>query len=201
MVPHSGARLSHWLRLNFNVRPHNTSRMARRRDLLLLGFCSSTLSGCAREPDATKALRAIGISYKLPPGWTQEDDEDKRAVFMLSPETRDGVAATAMIELPKERDPRTIPRLLRERSEELGQKYPDYAELQRESNFRIGTNFYGMLAYTVTKKQVPLTEQYLLLDLRPGRTVLVFTSIATDVISDYRDAVQGLLLSIRVAPR
>jgi hypothetical protein len=175
--------------------------MPRRRDLLLLGVYASPLTACSSDPEATKALRATGIAYTLPRGWTQEDAEDKQAVFMLSPEIKGGVAATAMIELPRDQRPQDIDRLLREQAEGLSKRYSDYTETQLDSNVRIGENFFGVLAYTATKKQVPLTEQYMLLGLKPSRTVLVFTSVATDVISDYRRAVQEFLVSIRVATR
>ena len=173
--------------------------MTRRRDLLLLSVLSPVLAGCGKEPEATKALRALGVTYALPKSWTHEDAEDKGAVFMLSPEVSGGVAATAMIELPKERNPQEIPRLLRDRSSELRQRHLDYKELRLDANVKIGPNFLGVLEYAATNKKVPLTEQYMLLRLGKNSTLLVFTSIATDVRSEYLTAVQELLASIRVA--
>ena len=173
--------------------------MVRRRDFSLLSMLFPVVTGCAPEPQSTKALRAIGLTYALPRGWTHEDAEDKGAVFMLSPEISGGVAATAMIELPKMQNPQDIPRLLRDQSEELGRRYPNYAELRLESKLRIGQNFFGLLEYTATRKKIPLTEQYMLLGFRKKETLLVFTSIATDVKSQYLATVQELVASIRIA--
>jgi hypothetical protein len=175
--------------------------MVRRRNLLALSIASPVLSSCAREPEATRALRNLGISYSLPPGWTQEDAEDRRAVFMLSSETEAAVAASAMIELPVERKSSEIPWKLRERAAFFKENYLDYRELQLQSDFKIGSNFVGILAYSATKKNVPQTEQYILLGFGRTQTILVFTSIATDTLAQYREAVHGLLSSVRVNRR
>ena len=173
--------------------------MARRRDFLRLSLVTLFVAGCAKEPEATKALRALGVTYRLPKGWTHEDAEDKGAVFILSPEVGGGVAATAMIEMPKEQNPRQIARLLRDQSEDLSQRHPDYKEVRLDPHVKLGPNFLGVLEYTATKKQVPLSEQYMLMQFGKDRTLLVFTSIATDVKSEYLPTLQEFLNSIRVA--
>jgi hypothetical protein len=172
--------------------------MLRRREVLALSLCSPLLSSCRGEPEAYKTLRQLGITYSLPRGWTQEDAEDRRAVYMFSSETDIGVAASAMIELPMDRTPSETPWKLQEQSAILKEKYPDYHELRLQSDFKIGANVVGILAYSATKRNVPQTEQYIVFGFGRSQTMLVFTSIVTDVLHQYREAVHGLISSIRV---
>ena len=172
--------------------------VVRRREVLALSLCSPLMSSCRGEPEASRRLRQLGIAYSLPRGWTQEDAEDRRAVYMLSAETDVGVMASASIQLPTDRTPLETPSKLHEMSAFFKEKYADYRESRLQADFKNGGNVVGMLAYSATKRNVPQTEQYIVFGFGRSQTILVFTSIVTDVFHQYRDAVHGLISSICV---
>jgi hypothetical protein len=173
--------------------------MPSRRAVVSLPLLSVFAAGCASEPEATIALRAAGVTYTLPEGWTQEDAEDKGAVFLMSPEIDGRVAASMLIELPKVRDVRGIEDVLRTKSESLRAKHADYVEHRLVANVKVGQVTFGVLEYTATKKRVPVTEQFMLVHLGSDRTSLVFTSVARDLAKDYHPIFSKFMQSIRIA--
>jgi len=150
--------------------------MISRRTILALPFLASGACKAALVESPAEVFARSRISFSRPQGWSQEDSEDKAAIYFMSPEIEGGVDASLAIELPQSVNEQSLEADLKSHSERLAAKYVRYKErrlLQARTDRGLR---YGLIEYEATKNQIAVIEQVIYVPMPKGMRIFIFGS-------------------------
>lgn len=172
--------------------------MFNRRIALSLPLFALAASSFGKKKSAVKAFEREMVSFKTPRGWSQEDSEDGRALYFMSPEIDGGHEASMLIELPQPTGDLSLELQLKARSNSNSGNFENYAErrLVRAENSRGLTYF--MLEYEATKKRLFVVERVMYVPVSKGRCLLVFGSTSERTAKDNLRVFEQFMQSLAV---
>ena len=168
-----------------------------RRAVLSLPLLASAGSLATESSSTTKVFRQSNITFSAPQGWSQEDAEDKGAIYFFSPLIEGGNDASMLIELPRPSGGRSVEENLRTLSERNVANYANYVE-RRLLSLRTSRGLrFALLEYEATKRRIAVVEQVLYVPIAKSRQLSVFGTTtkrtATENLPVFEQFLQSLL--------
>ena len=174
--------------------------MIYRRTILALPLLAPVAGFGSESSSPARAFSQLKIAFSAPHRWSQEDAEDKRAIYFFSPVIDGGNDASMLIELPRRTGGTSMEAELKALSERNAANYLNYVERRLSSEQTSRGLRYALLEYEATKRRIAVVERVAYIPISKARKLAVFGTTTKRTESENLPAFEQFMQSL-VAPQ
>jgi hypothetical protein len=174
--------------------------MVSRRTILALPLLASAAGFAAESRSPARVFSQLQVTFSAPNGWSQEDAEDKGAIYFFSPVIEGGNDASMLIELPRLAGSISMEAELKALSERNSSEYQNYVERRLSSERTSRGLRYALLEYEATKQRIAVVERVVYTPISKARKLAVFGTTTKRTASENLPVFEKFLQSL-VAPQ
>jgi hypothetical protein len=174
--------------------------MIRRRVVLSLPLLAPVAGFAAASSSPARVFSQLKIAFSAPHTWSQEDAEDKGAIYFFSPVIEGGNDASMLIELPRPAGGISMESELKALSERNVANYLNYVERRLSSEQTSRGLRYALLEYETTKRRIAVVERVAYIPISKARKLAVFGTTTKRTESENLPVFEQFMQSL-VAPQ